>query len=180
MSGNTVERARGRWRDILPALGVAHRFLANKHGPCPICGGKDRFRYDDKEGAGTYICGQCGAGTGIIMLRKMHGWDHATACREVDKIIGAGDRVPRAVVKVESKSADDRLAAINRLLDEATSDAVVDRYLVRRGLSVRSAVLRGHPRCQYFDADRKLQGRHPAVVAPIIGPDGNLQSAQRI
>jgi putative DNA primase/helicase len=38
---NTVERARGRWREILPLLGVETLFLNNKHGPCPICRGKD-------------------------------------------------------------------------------------------------------------------------------------------
>ena len=34
MSGGTIERARGRWREILPQLGVETRFLVNKHGPC--------------------------------------------------------------------------------------------------------------------------------------------------
>src|SRR5690348_13963485 len=57
----TVDRARGRWREILPCLGVETRYLTNKHGPCPLCGGKDRFRFDDKNGDGTYYCNQCGA-----------------------------------------------------------------------------------------------------------------------
>ena len=180
MSGSTIERARGRWRDILLALGVAHGFLTNKHGPCPICGGKDRFRFDDKEGAGTYYCNQCGPGTGIILLRRLHKWDHATACREVDKIIGTDDRTRPPATKTEGKSSGDRLAAINRLLASATSQTVVDHYLARRGLSVSSPILQGHPACPYFDESRKLLGRYPAVVAPIVGPDGSLQSAQRI
>ena len=37
---NTVERARGRWREILPRLGIDARFLVNRHGPCPLCGGR--------------------------------------------------------------------------------------------------------------------------------------------
>ena len=41
---NTVDRARGRWREILPRLGLEPQFLVKKHGPCPLCGGKDRFR----------------------------------------------------------------------------------------------------------------------------------------
>jgi putative DNA primase/helicase len=180
MNGSTIERARGRWREVLLHLGVGARFLVNKHGPCPLCGGKDRFRFDDKDGTGSYICNQCGAGVGIILLRKLHGWDHATACREVDAIIGTDRPTQPAIVRSEGKSPIDRLAAIERLLTEANSDAVVDRYLTSRGISVRSAVLRGHPFCQYFDTNRKLKGRHPAVVAPILGPDGALQSAQRI
>src|SRR5205823_8169014 len=42
--------------------------------------------------------------------------------------------------------------------------------------SVTSAELRGHPRCEYFD-DGRLVGRFPAVVAPILAPDGALISA---
>jgi putative DNA primase/helicase len=52
--------------------------------------------------------------------------------------------------------------------------------LQRRGLSATSPVLRGDARCPYYGQDRKLVGRYPAVVAPIIGSDGSLQSAQRI
>ncbi len=49
--------ARGRWAEILPALGIGAEFLSDKHGPCSGCGGKDRFRFDDKGGRGTFICG---------------------------------------------------------------------------------------------------------------------------
>jgi len=41
-------------------------------------------------------------------------------------------------------------------------------------------VLKGHPSCAYFDDDRRLVGRYPRFVAPILGPDGSLQSAERI
>src|SRR5215204_880230 len=90
----TVERARGRWREILPQLGIDTRFLVNKHGPCPLCGGRDRFRFDDRDGSGSYICGQCGAGVGLILVRKLHGWDYRAACDEIDKIIGTEPAAP--------------------------------------------------------------------------------------
>src|SRR5262249_61224385 len=85
---STIDRAEGRWQEILPLLGIATRFLHNRHGPCPIGGGKDRFRFDDKHGSGSYYCNQCGAGVGLILVRKLRGWDHKTACAEIDKIIG--------------------------------------------------------------------------------------------
>ena len=37
-------RCEGRWPSILMALGLSPEFLKNKHGPCPMCGGKTRFR----------------------------------------------------------------------------------------------------------------------------------------
>ncbi|WP_455252207.1 primase-helicase zinc-binding domain-containing protein, partial [Neisseria sp.] len=48
--------AQYRWPEIHAALGIDPRYLKNKHQPCPACGGKDRFRYDDKDGNGTFIC----------------------------------------------------------------------------------------------------------------------------
>lgn len=176
---STVERARGRWREILPQLGVSVRYLVNKHGPCPICGGKDRYRFDDKDGTGSYYCNQCGAGTGIIMLRKMHGWDHAAACREVDRVIGT--KPPTRPRPTTCADGDKRLAKVERLLASATDIAVVDRYLRRRGLRVSSPVLKGHASCPYFDVHgRNLVGRYPAVVAPIMASGGLLESALRI
>ena len=111
------------------------------------------------------------------MIRKLRGWDHKTACDEVDKIIGDGTAPPK-----KPASCDDgakRLRVIERLLGEAQHREVIHAYLDRRGLGVSSAVLRGHPKLAYHDGDRFV-GRFPAVLAPVIGPDGSLQSAQRI
>src|SRR5262252_7684935 len=178
MMSGTIERARHRWREILPRLGIETRFLTNKHGPCPICGGKDRFRFDDKNGTGSYYCNQCGAGGGVILLQKLHGWDFKMACDEIDKIIGTGPAPVAA--SVPHKPNERRAEALRRALAQAVDLGVVDAYLDRRGIAARSPVLQGHHRCPYFDDDRRLIGHFPAVVAPILGPDGVLQSAHRI
>jgi putative DNA primase/helicase len=176
---NTIERAKGRWQEILPLLGVDTRFLTNRHGPCPVCRGKDRYRFDDRDGTGSYFCNQCGAGTGIILIRKLRGWDHRTACDEVDKILGSGNA--KLTTKPEPKGdRHKRLANIERLFAAARNPDVVIAYLKRRGLTETSPVLKGHRRCPYFDCDGKLVGMFPAVIATIIGPDGSLQSLQRI
>ena len=65
-----AEIATGRWGYILPALGMPEEFLKDKHGACPMCGGKDRFRYDNKQGRGTWICNQCGAGDGYSLRER--------------------------------------------------------------------------------------------------------------
>jgi phage/plasmid primase-like uncharacterized protein len=56
--------AAGRWRDILVGLGLPAEALSGKHGPCPGCGGKDRFRFLPDDPNGRWICGQGGATTG--------------------------------------------------------------------------------------------------------------------
>jgi putative DNA primase/helicase len=178
MTLDTIERARGRWREILPLFGIETRFLTNKHGPCPLCRGRDRFRFDDKDGSGSYYCNQCGPGSGILLVRKLRGWDHKTACDEVDKIIGDGASAgPTAEPR---NSTSNRAAAIQRLLNEARHPDVVAAYLKRRGLAVTSEVLQGHWRCPYYDEGGKFVGIFPTVIVPILGPDGSLQSVQRI
>jgi putative DNA primase/helicase len=169
----TIERAKGRWLEILPSLGIASSYLKNRHGPCPLCRGKDRFRFDDKDGTGSYICNRCGAGYGIRLVRKMRGWDHATACREIDAIIGSAEPVASPQRRDEAGS---RLNAIQRILDESSSLPVVATYLQVRGLAVGSDVLLGHRGLFHTETRRCL----PAVVCPIISPDGSLQSCQRI
>lgn len=170
-----LEQARGRWREILSCLGISAEYLRNRHGPCPLCGGRDRYRFDDKDGSGSYYCNQCGAGSGLTLVRKFNKWDFATAATEIEKVIGTERRTaPHVVAK-----HDDRRGKIESLLEQARDQSIVDAYLARRGLSVSSPVLRGHRACAYYEG-RDYVGKFPAVVAPIIGPDDSLQSAHRI
>ena len=64
------EYAKGKWQAILPEFGIDRKYLNNRHGPCPLCGGKDRWRFDDRDGLGTYFCSNCGAGDGFTLLSK--------------------------------------------------------------------------------------------------------------
>ncbi|HHO2170088.1 TPA: primase-helicase zinc-binding domain-containing protein [Aeromonas hydrophila] len=60
----------GHWPELLANLGVTVP-PRKQHGPCPACGGDDRFRLDDKEGRGTFICNVCGAGDGLDLVAKV-------------------------------------------------------------------------------------------------------------
>jgi putative DNA primase/helicase len=169
----TIERARGRWREILPQLGIDASYLKNRHGPCPLCGGRDRFRFDDKDGSGSYYCNQCGPGPGIMLVRELKGWDHATACQEIDAIIGT-DAPPVPVAK--KTDAEKHHRDIELMINDARSPEIVTDYLQSRGISISSPALLGRPRLWHAQVKRML----PAIIAPIHGPDGRLQSVQRI
>jgi putative DNA primase/helicase len=67
------EYAKGKWSVLLPNLGVDGRFLNKRNGPCPSCGGKDRFRFTDFNGEGRYYCNQCGPGDGFDLVEKVTG-----------------------------------------------------------------------------------------------------------
>lgn len=87
MRRNVKELARGKWHSILVALGIEERALRNVHGPCPTCGGKDRFRFDDKDGDGTFYCSHCGAGDGLRLVMNFLLCDFKSACRRVEELL---------------------------------------------------------------------------------------------
>lgn len=77
----------GYWPDILNKVGI--NIPSNrKHGPCPACGGRDRFRLDDKEGRGTWICNQCGAGDGLSLVAKVTGKSVKNAAELIAPMVG--------------------------------------------------------------------------------------------
>lgn len=83
--------ARGRWVDVLARLGIRTELLNSKHGPCPGCGGRDRFRFDDKNGEGTFICSQGGgellSGDGIALLMHVQNWEWKRCIEQVGRLL---------------------------------------------------------------------------------------------
>jgi putative DNA primase/helicase len=197
---DTLERATGRWHQILPHFGVPQSALTKRNGPCPNCGGKDRFRFTDKEGSGSYICNQCGhGGSGILLIRKMRDWTHKQACDAIDEIIGTDAPPPEVVARYhELPRTDDEKnrRRIYRALEEANDTGIADLYLKKRGLSVTSSLIRGQHHCPYYEevirtpeeiaakpnAKKrfKLVGKFKAMVVPVAGADGSLQSVHRV
>ena len=160
------QAAQGKWPGILSALGVPDSFLQNRHGPCPFCGGKDRFRFDDKEGKGTYYCNQCGSGDGFDLLMNFAGMDFKTAAQEVERIAGI-------CKPVERKTERDPAIRLRKIRDNAkklTGKDPVSEYLRNRGISTAPG-LRFSESEPYFDAG-KHQGDFPAMLGLVQSPQG--------
>ncbi|WP_270817618.1 DUF927 domain-containing protein [Aeromonas sp. Y318-3] len=79
--------ATGHWPDLLAAVGIDTP-RGGKHGPCPTCGGKDRFRLDNKGGRGTWICNQCGAGDGLALVGLVTGKPIKEAAELIAPLVG--------------------------------------------------------------------------------------------
>ena len=96
------EAARGHWPRILSSLGgLSESELSGKHGPCPLCGGNDRFRFDDIDGSGSWFCNQCGgahqqggAGSGMTLLIRKKDWTFKHAAVQVKAFLGIADERP--------------------------------------------------------------------------------------
>ena len=103
MPQDITEAARGRWPEILGALaGLSTDQLTNEHQPCPLCGGTDRYRFDDIDGSGSWFCNRCGgkhqsggAGSGLDLLIRKTGWDFKEAATRIEQYLGLPTKKPR-------------------------------------------------------------------------------------
>ncbi|WP_429218078.1 DUF927 domain-containing protein [Aeromonas veronii] len=84
---DVVAAAAGHWPDLLVSVGIDIP-RRGKHGPCPACGGNDRFRLDDKGGRGTWICNQCGAGDGLDLVVRVTGKPPKAAAELIAPLVG--------------------------------------------------------------------------------------------
>lgn len=170
----TADDAVGPWPGILQALGVDARFLRDKHGPCPSCEGKDRYRFDDKGGRGTWFCSHCGSGDGFGLLQRVFGWSFSQAAKEVDKIVGS----VQAGAIIQARTEESKVEALRAVWKAGKviqKNDPVWRYLQRRiGIDVVPADLRFHPGLKHSDG-----GAHPAMLALMRYPDGTAASIHR-
>lgn len=87
---NIISSAVGHWDAIFQSLNI-DVFPKNQHKPCPVCGGRDRFRYDDKNGKGDFICNQCGAGDGINLIERIYHCNTKEAIKMVAECLNLRD-----------------------------------------------------------------------------------------
>ena len=79
--------AAGNWPYVMAGLAVSVPKSPRQHSPCPACGGKDRFRFDDN-GRGSFICNHCGAGDGLDLIRMVNQCDTTEAAKLVADVLG--------------------------------------------------------------------------------------------
>jgi putative DNA primase/helicase len=163
-----VDAAKGHWPEILAHFGVSLP-ARGKHGPCPACGGKDRFRFDDKEGRGSFYCSGCGAGDGFILLQKVKGISLQAATESVSILLGV-------TFSQKPTVKDDPKKAMRALWDRArkpSDDGPVQRYLYNRlgphepPLSIRECM-------SVYDPETKQN--FPAMIAKIASPENKAEN----
>lgn len=84
----TAEAAKGQWAMIFGHYGLPPITGKNHFkGKCPLCDSIGKFRIDDRDGAGTWIC-TCGNGDGMKLVTQTQGKPFNEICREIDELIG--------------------------------------------------------------------------------------------
>ena len=110
---------------IFPAVGIKLHGNGKKHQPCPLCGGTDRFRCDDKDGTGSWICNQCGAGTGYTLVRDYTKKDAYETHALMADILGidGGRQISEADKQAWAKAQAERLSAQKQAKKQARQTA---------------------------------------------------------
>lgn len=176
--------SQNRWRDaILPALGINVPSTKSKHGPCPICGGKDRFRFDDRDGRGTWLCNPdigCGAGDGFSLVQKAKDWDFVRAGKEIGAILG---------LSAESQTTDEERQKWKEKAERQRIQAEQDEIKAQESAAKRAQRLwSANPvdrDCPYLDRKQvqnhgcKINGKGNLIV-PLFDVDGKIWNVQEI
>jgi putative DNA primase/helicase len=139
------EMARGQWATLLPLFGIDATYLQNKHGPCPMCGGKDRFRWDDRRGNGNWICSGCGHGDGFDLVSRTTGMTFKDVATKVAELLGKENNYTPKPRDPEEERQREAMSYVWRNSTPISDEGPVSLYLTRRtGTVVSSTFLREH------------------------------------
>ena len=176
--------AKGHWKDLLPMLGVDSQFLQNRHGPCPMCGGDKRFRFDDQDGGGGYICNQCGAGDGFKLAERATGMAFNDIAAKIREILGHSNEVRHVEIDLEeirNRHAMERAWGAAR---RPSLHGPVALYLEDRvgclwpSLSIREAFYGGRPAMVCVVIDH-TGTRSVNVHTTLLNQDGTKAGVER-
>jgi putative DNA primase/helicase len=175
MAESLRDRLAGRWAEILPQLGIATKYLTNRNTSCPLCGGRDRFRFTPSKG--LYVCNKCGGGDGITLAMKVNGWDFKATADKIESLMGALKATkPRPVSDFDTYGA---MNSLWRLSQPITLNTPAGKYLTKRtGLTEFPSCLRAVDSLRYWDGE--TASFHPAMIAKVSGPKGGGVNVYRM
>lgn len=187
--------AQGQWREILTANGIKLP-EPKKHGPCPICGGKDRFRLEErkaeKAARGVWVCSHCDCkgGDGLSLYQQATAQSMGEAIRSLARYLGLSGPVSaadhariekqrqeaaKAVEEQQQMEAGQRAAAaaLAQQMEREAVGCMAEQvpYLAHKGLSGFGVEVLAH------DYDRHKAG---SLLVVLFNIDGVTTSAEII
>jgi putative DNA primase/helicase len=177
------------WPQVLARLGIPEEHLRKKAGPCPACGGRDRFTFDNRNQRGDFFCRQCGPGDGFELLERVHRWTFSEARRRVVDAAGLQTatgknlsvepkRIGPTPAPIAEASPSQRVVRLVKGSCAVADCADAVTYLESRALwpLPERCTLRAHPSVEYFEDGNRI-GRFPALIAPVKDINGELVTA---
>ncbi|MFV3198058.1 primase-helicase zinc-binding domain-containing protein, partial [Klebsiella pneumoniae] len=179
--------AAGRWPSVLAGLSIDVPDSSRRHSPCPACGGKDRFRFDDN-GRGSFICNQCGAGDGLDLIKRVNNCDTTEAAQLAADVLGidyrAAESAPDAASQRQRQLAADRQQREQERQKQAAEDADQRRATFARlytGMRLRS--IQGES--EYLQSKGLTGFKYPlmpdgSLLLELVDESGAVTAAQTI
>lgn len=182
-----------QWEALLLQYQLPVSCLTGNPGPCPICGGTDRFTYDNKSGRGDWVCRKCKdgspmAGDGLQLICRFTGMSFIQLALEIE-----GERMPAPVAQRDCARP---AVAPRRRLDPAKAAARLDRiwggaqplrpgdhamsYLSQRvrGLDAAPSTAIRLAQLEYWHGGKVLD-TYWALVCRFTLPDGRMATLHR-
>ncbi|MFM0076979.1 primase-helicase zinc-binding domain-containing protein [Paraburkholderia sediminicola] len=183
-----------QWLSLLQRYGVPESALTGQAAPCPICGGTDRFTYDNKRGRGDWVCRKCDngdpmAGDGLKLICGVTGMSFCELMVELEG--GSLNDARAAAHKVRAAAPAARRKAdpvfVERRLTSMWGSALeqTDGDLTRRYLQARVPGLTAPPSKALrlgmleYRHEKKVIGTWPGILARFELPDGRLGTLHR-
>jgi putative DNA primase/helicase len=174
MASELARRCQHKWSSIFIGVGVSLTEAARRgrDAPCPICGGKDRFRFSNKDGLGLWYCHGCGeGGDGVKLVMLAKGVDFKVAAKLIDGVLGNRSFYGAST---SDGNGDNKPKDVLRSWRDAYPDirgTAVEAYLKGRGLILTDAEarsLKSHPALWHWISKQKF----PAMIAAVArSPD---------
>ncbi|HCM3842289.1 TPA: toprim domain-containing protein, partial [Klebsiella quasipneumoniae] len=179
--------AAGRWPYVLAGLSIDVPDSSRRHAPCPACGGKDRFRFDDN-GRGSFICNQCGAGDGLDLIKKVNNCDTTEAAQLAADVLGIDYREtetdPTAASQRRGQLEADRQRHEQERQKKAAEDAEQRRAtFARLYAGMRQRAIQGE--AEYLQSKGLTGFNYPimpdgSLLLELVDESGEVTAAQTI
>lgn len=175
------DAAQGNWKTmIFPAFGINVPVKPNVHGPCPICGGKDRFRCDDKYGKGSWYCNLCIAGDGFALIEKSRDMASSEVLRAVASVLG---------LSAETTVTDEDRKKWREKAEAQQKQQEIDERKAQEAAAKRAKRIWGYKSvdrtCPYIERKQvhsngcKVNGKGNLVI-PLFDRHGDIWNIQEI
>lgn len=206
-----VQRARDvPIMDVVSMLGARLKRAGNEHvGPCPLCGGDDRFAVKPSEN--VFVCRGSGGGDGIAMAMHVRSLEFVAACELIldEPPPRGGHDTPPQPINAEAererredqkarkaehgervRSQEDRVRqAVIALVERSVPIAGThgEAYLKGRGIHATAeqlASLRFIQALEYRGyveggEAEQLIGEYPCIIAPMVNAAGEIVGVHR-
>lgn len=201
-SAEAIERSINSKEDWINAINniTGRQITVQANKPCPVCGGRDRFTFDNNQGIGNNYCRQCGSGgmarTGLKLIQDILEIDFNETCTLVGEYLHL---TPEEFNKKNTQKAKPLVFEKNELdpskkafAEQTIKKIESDLYSITNTLaqdylrSVRCLNI-DYPvenlyfsNIHHYDTTYKKESVKPALLARLTGFDGSLEAYQRI